>query len=176
MTSRDSSRSFECTSDGAIAAGQRRMGRIFALLGFALLAAALFAFRTRQVFAGVIALLLAFGVFVIYRMSRELDPTKLELEDRTLTVYMRHALRELPLEGASIRRLTEDEIEHLAGLASSGGFVAGAGGFDSHRLGEFDLYASRLDNAVLLETTDGRVVLTPDEADDFVAAVARAAS
>jgi hypothetical protein len=152
------------------------MGQVFALLGFALLAAALFAFRTRQIFAGSIALVLALGVFVIYRMSRELDPTKLLIEGQTLTIFMRHALRRLPLEGASIRRLTDDEIEHLAGLASSGGFVAGAGGFDSHRLGEFDLYASRLENAVLLETTDGRAVLTPDEPEDFAAAVVRAAS
>lgn len=176
MSPKPASRTFECTAAGAIAAGQRRMGRVFALLGFALLAAALFAFRTRQIFAGSIALLLALGVFVIYRMSRELDPTKLLIEGRELTIFMRHALRRLPLEGASIRRLTDDEIDHLAGLASTGGFVAGAGGFDSHRLGEFDLYASRLENAVLLETTDGRVVLTPDEPEDFAAAVVRAAS
>lgn len=167
---------FECTADGLVAAGQRRMARVFSLLGVTLLIAVGFAFLTRQFFAGVIALGLALAVFVIYRMSRELDPTQLVISDRTLTIYMRHALRRMPLEGASVRRLTDDEIEHLAGLTSSGGFVAGAGGFDSHILGEFDLYASRLENAVLIETTDGRAVLTPDQPDDFVALVSQLAS
>lgn len=168
--------SFECTADGAVASAQRRMARFFSLLGLALLVGVAFAFSTGQAFAGALTLALAFGVFVIYRMSRELDPTELVIENGTLVILMRHALRRLPLAEAAIRRLTDDEIEHLTGLASSGGFVAGAGGFDSHLLGEFDLYATRLENAVLLETTDGRVVVTPDQPGAFAAAVSRASS
>lgn len=176
MNASGASESFDCTPDGAIVAGQRRLARVFALLELALLLAMGFAFLTGQAFAGAIALLLALGVFVIYRMSRELDPTQLVVEHRVLAIFMRHALRRLPLENATIRRLTEDEIEHLANLASTGGFVAGAGGFDSHLLGEFDLYASRLENSVLLETADGRVVVTPDRPEAFAAAIARATS
>ncbi len=167
---------FECTPDGVVASGQRRLARVFAFLGFALLAAAGFALVTQQVFGGAIALFVAFGVFVIYRMSRELDPTELVVEHESLTILMRHALRRLPLEGTIMRRLKPSEIEHLTVLTSSGGFVAGAGGFDSHLLGEFDLYASRLENAVLLETLDGRVIVTPDDPEAFVAAIARVSS
>lgn len=176
MTGPNESKSFGCTPDGVVATGQKRLARVFALLGLALLMAAGFALATRQVFAGAIALLLALGVFIIYRMSRELDPTELVVENENLAILMRHALRRLPLEGATIRRLNQDEIEHLAVLTSSGGFVAGSGGFDSHLLGEFDLYASRLENAVLLETLDGRAIVTPDEPEAFVATVARTSS
>ena len=171
----DDNRSFGSTPGGDVASGQKRLARVFALLGFALLVAAAFALATGQAFGGAIALVVAFGVFVIYRMSRELDPTELVVEGETLAIFMRHALRRLPLEGATIRRLDADEIEHLAVLTSSGGFVAGAGGFDSHILGEFDLYASRLENAVLLETLDGRVIVTPDEPEAFVAAIGHVA-
>lgn len=168
--------SFRCTPDGVVATGQRRLARVFGLLGLSLFVAAGFAFLTRQIFAGAVALVLAFGVFIIYRMSRELDPTALVVEDGNLAILMRHAMRRLALGETSIRRLTEDEIEHLAGLTSSGGFVAGAGGFDSHILGEFDLYASRLENAVLVETSDGRVIVTPDEPDDFIATISGVSS
>lgn len=144
-------------------------------MGVSLLAATGFALLTRQLFAAAIALVLAFGVFIIYRMSRELDPTELVFEGASLAILMRHALRRLPLADATIRRLNEEEIEHLSGLTSSGGFVAGAGGFDSHVLGEFDLYASRLENSVLVETLDGRVILTPDEPEIFIETVLNAA-
>jgi hypothetical protein len=176
VTEKSTSRSFGCTPKGVVASGQKRLARVFALLGLALLVAAGFALVTRQFFGGAIALVLTLGVFVVYRMSRELDPTKLVVEGESLAIFMRHALRRLPLAEATLRRLTKNEIEHLAGLTNSGGFVAGAGGFDSHILGEFDLYASRLDKAVLVETLEGRVIVTPDDPEAFIATVAEVAS
>lgn len=164
-------RSFSSTPDGVVAASQRRLGWMFSAMALALFGASAFALLTRQFFAAVIALILAFGVFIIHRMSRELDVTELIVENGGVSIYMRHALRTLPLEDSRMRRLDDDEIAHLESLTSTGGFAAGAGGFDSHRLGEFDLYASRLENAILLETTDGRVILTPDEPDEFMSAV-----
>jgi hypothetical protein len=74
----------------------------------------------------------------------------------------------VPVEGARVRRLEEAEIEHLRGLASAGGFVAGSGGFDSRLLGEFDLYASDFAHALLVQGTGGRFVVTPDQPADFV--------
>lgn len=176
MSSAAEGLSFACTPDGVVAAGRERLARVFALLGLALLVAACFAAFTGQIFAAFIALILALGVFIIHRMSRELDPTELLVEGATLSIFMRHALRRLPLEDATARRLTGDEVEHLTKLTSSGGFVAGAGGFDSHLIGEFDLYASRLENAVLIETQDGRVIVTPDQPDELVVALQSAAS
>lgn len=147
------------------------MTHLFTGLGGALTVAVLFSWLTRQMFAGVLAFGLGFGVFIVYRMSRELDVSELRIEDDTLVVVMRRALRRLPLANSHARRLDRTDVEHLEGLTSLGGFVAGSGGFDSHRLGEFDLYASRLDHSVLVETEDGRVIVTPDDPEDFLQAL-----
>ena len=48
------------------------------------------------------------------------------------------------------------------------GIVAGSGGFDSHLLGEFDLYASDLENSLFVDAGGSRLVLTPDQPDEFV--------
>ncbi len=50
------------------------------------------------------------------------------------------------------------------------------GRFASRELGEFQLYAWRRDGYVLVETHDGRLVLTPDEPERFVEEVRRGAA
>jgi hypothetical protein len=54
---------------------------------------------------------------------------------------------------------------------TSGLFGVAYGTFQSRALGRFRLYAWRPEGCVLLETGEGRVVLTPDDPDAFVAAV-----
>ena len=81
----------------------------------------------------------------------------------------------VPLEGAKTRRLHAEEVAHLERLTSLGPFTAGSGGFDSHLLGEFDLYATHLESAVLVETEELRFVLTPDDPQAFLRALARSA-
>jgi hypothetical protein len=71
------------------------------------------------------------------------------------------------------RPLELDERRHLEGLASTAGLTAGTGGFDSQRLGEFELYASDLANAVLVEGGDLRLVLTPDAPAAFCTELSR---
>jgi hypothetical protein len=85
-----------------------------------------------------------------------------------LTIRTPSQLIEVPIEDAHIRALTADEIAHLEGLAAAGGIVAGAGGFDSRRLGEFDLYASDLQHALFIQGLGGRLVVTPDEPAEFL--------
>jgi hypothetical protein len=74
----------------------------------------------------------------------------------------------VPLAGAVARRLDPAEVRDLERLATLGGVTAGSGGFESRRLGEIELYASDLRNAVLIESGEERLVVTPDEADRFV--------
>ncbi len=169
-------RIFTCAATGTVAAGRRRLGTLFGGLIGALLIAAIFALGTRQPLAGGLAFVLAFGVFIVFGMSRELNVTEIRLEPGRLSVLMRRAIRRLALDNTRARRLNEDEIEHLESLTALGSFVAGSGGFDSHRLGEFDLYATRFDHAVLVESDDGRLIVTPDEPDRFVAAIHEAAN
>ena len=116
------------------------------------------------ILAGAVA---AVTLFVL-RMSGDLEPLQLEVAPDLLTVQTRRRWLRVPLPPLAARRLRPDEIDHVEALATAGGVVAGTGGFDSHRLGEFDLYASDLANAVLVEAEEMRVVVTPDEPEAFL--------
>ena len=122
--------------------------------------------------------LLAAGVGLVvgmaWRMSRELSPQWMEISKGQLTVQTASVRVEVPLEGASAKALETGEIAHIRRLASTAGLVTGVGGFDSHLLGEFDLYATDLDHAVLVDCGEGRFVVTPDRPREFLAAVAAA--
>ncbi|HEX5758199.1 MAG TPA: PH domain-containing protein [Thermoanaerobaculia bacterium] len=163
---------FPCTAGGAIAKGRRRLARL--LLGLALLMTAVggAALAGGRLGAGVLSLLLALVAWTAWRMSGDLDPLWLELDGDRLTVQLRGRRERFPIAGAGARRLTDEEIAHLERLATSGGVTAGSGGFESHLLGELDLYASDLAHAVLLELPERRLVVTPDDPEGFVAAIA----
>lgn len=165
---------FTCTPAGVIASSRRRFS------GFLLVLALLMAVATvAMLLAGrFVPALLAAGVGLVvgmaWRMSRELSPQWMEVSRGLLTVQTATIRFEVPLEGATTRSLDRKETDHLRGLASTGGLVAGVGGFDSHLLGEFDLYATDLDNSVLLESAEERFVVTPDDPAEFLKATIQA--
>ncbi len=156
-----------------MARGRRRL-RLF-LLGLAvlMLVVATAAFWSGRTGAGVLSLFVALGPWIAWRMSSDVELRRLEVEDGVLTIWMRWRRERVPLDGAAARRLAAEETAHLERLASTGGVVAGTGGYESRLLGELDLYASDLGNAVLLELPERRLVVTPDDPDAFVAAVSR---
>ncbi len=127
-------------------------------------------------FDRIVPALLALGAaaLVLYarHMSADLDPLFVEIDGDELVVQMRRWRETFPLAGATARSLAPDEIEHLQRLATTARITAGTGGFDSHRLGELDLYASDLGRAVLIELDEGSVVVTPDDPARFVTALA----
>ena len=159
---------FTCSPGGAIAVGRRRLATLFAILGLLMLAAAVAAWFSGPFFPGLLALAVAALVGVAWRMSHDLRPRTLVLEPGRLTIHTPGQLIEVPIEEAQIRALAADEIEHLERLATAGGIVAGSGGFDSRRLGEFDLYASDLRRAVFIQGLGGRLIVTPDEPAEFL--------
>jgi hypothetical protein len=107
-----------------------------------------------------------------WRMSGDLDLLGLDLADGRLTIQMRRRRERFTLEGAAARRLTAEEIAHLERLATNGGVTAGTGGFESHLLGELDLYATDLANAVLVDLgEEARLVVTPDDPEGFLEAL-----
>jgi hypothetical protein len=82
---------------------------------------------------------------------------------------------EIPL--AEIREAEVLPPEALRGARRVAGYSGGGvhyGRFHSDALGGFQLYAWRRGPAVLLETSDGRVVLTPEDPERFVAQVTEA--
>jgi Bacterial PH domain len=163
---------FLCTPGGAITRGRRRLRLLLLGLGLLLVLAGGFAWATGRHGAALLTWALALVPWTAWRMSGDLDVLWLDLDARTLLVQMRRRHERFPVEGARARRLTAEEIAHVERLATAGGVVAGSGGFDSRLLGEIDLYASDLDHGVLLDLGESRLVLTPDEPEAFLAALA----
>ena len=162
---------FTCTEAGVVAKGQRRLTLLLLGLCLTMLITTIAVWFSGRIFPGILALVMAFVSFTAWRMSRELALQWLELGDGVLTLRAIHQQIQLSASDLQSRRLDSTEIEHLERLASAGGIVAGSGGFDSHLLGEFELYATDLRNSVLIESPESRFVVTPDEPDAFLAAL-----
>ena len=162
---------FPCSPGGAVLRGRRKLRAL--LVGLALLMAgvAVAAWIAGRLWPGVLALAVAFIPWTAWRMSGDLDPLWLDLEDGWLTVQMRTRRERFPVSGAPARRLTPEETAHVEGLATTGGVAAGSGGFESHRLGEIDLYASDYAHAVLIDLGESRLIVTPDDPEGFLAAL-----
>jgi hypothetical protein len=173
---------FRCTPGGAIAAGRRRVRRLLvgaALLMLGLAVAVLIAGRWGP------ALLCAGAAFLAlfaWRMSGDLDPLWLTLHGDQLRVQMRRQRASLALRNVAARPLDAAERAHLASLAEAGGVTFASASYESRQLGAFDLHATNLDHAVLIEVdapeefsgeTDRlRWIVTPDEPEALLRAIA----
>lgn len=172
-----SARRYACTPGGAILRGQRRLRRLLVGLALVLVASAVLYWLSLLMrgggswWPGLFALLGAAVPWMAWRMSGDLDLLGLEVEGGRLMIRMRRRGERYDLAGAVCRRLTPEEICYLERLATNGGVTAGTGGFESHRLGEFDLYASDLANAVLVDLGETRLIVTPDEPEGFLEAL-----
>jgi len=164
-------RRFACTPGGAIARGHRRLARFLGALALLMAAVAVAAFAAGRIGAGLIALLVAVGPLLARGLLRGAEPSVLALGEGALTIVMAADRVEIPLAGARARRLTAAETAHLERLATLGGVTAGTGSFDSHLLGELDLYATDFANAVLLDLAERSLIVTPDDPERFLAAL-----
>lgn len=165
---------FPCTPGGVILRGRRRLKLL--LVGLAVLMVVVAAatwWGAGRFWPAVLAFLVALIPWTAWRMSGDLDPLWLDLEDGWLVVQMRRRRERFAVAGAEAWRLTPDEVAHLETLTSSGGVAAGTGGFESHRLGEFDLYATNLQNAVVVDLGESRLIVTPDDPGAFLEAIAK---
>jgi hypothetical protein len=172
-----SARRFSCTPGGAILRGRRRLRRLLVGLVLVLVTAAVLFWLSLLIrgggpwWPGLFALLAAAIPWLAWRMSGDLDLLWLELDGGRLAIEMRRRRERFATPGAVARRLAPEEIGHLERLATNGGVTAGTGGFESHRLGEFDLYASDLANALLVDLGETRLILTPDDSEGFLQAL-----
>ena len=164
-------RRFDCTAAGIVAKGQRKLTILLGGLSLGMLIVAIAVWISGRVFPGFLALGVSIMTFVAWRMSCELRLKWLQIEDGILTVRAVHQQIKLPINELATRRLDSSETAHLERLASVGGIVSGSGGFDSHILGEFDLFATNLTNSVLIESPESRLVVTPDEPEIFIEAL-----
>lgn len=164
-------RRFPCAPGGAVLQGRTRLRRLLVGLTVLMIAVAAAAWIGGQRWPAVFALLVSAIPWTAWRMSGDLDLLWIDVGKGAMTIQMRRRRERFPLAGAAARRLSPEEIAHLQGLATTGGVTAGTGGFDSRLLGELDLYASDFANAVLVDLGENRVVVTPDNPDDFLEAV-----
>jgi PH (Pleckstrin Homology) domain-containing protein len=164
-------RQFPCTPGGAILGGRRRLRALLVGLTLVMLAVGGLTLTAGRIGPGLLALVVALVPWTAWRMSGDLDPFWLDLEDGRLAIQMRRRRERYAAAGAQARRLDPDEIAHLETLTTTGGVAAGSGGFESHRLGEFDLYASDLANAVLVDLGETRLIVTPDDPEGFLQAL-----
>ena len=177
---------FVCTPGGAIAAGRRRVGRL--LLGATLLMLVLAVVMSIGGRWGpaLICLGAALLAFFAWRMSGDLDPLWLTLEPGELMVQMRRQRASLLLQSVEARPLDAAERAHLASLTSAGGVTFASASYESRLLGAFDLHATDLDHAVLIETDAPpdqkdevdrlRWIVTPDDAQAFLRALRESAA
>lgn len=161
-------RRFLCTPGGSIARGRWRLRWMLQGLAALMVGVAVATWISGRFWAGFIALAVAGLPWMAWRMSGDLDLLWLELDGDHLNVQMRRSRESLPVAGARGRLLTEEEVSHLEGLVTQGGIAAGTGGFDSHLLGEFDLYATDLRRAVLVKTPERALIVTPDDPQAFL--------
>ena len=159
---------FPCTLAGSIAAGRRRLRALLLTPAAAMLVAALWTAWSGRWIASALCLAIGLVTFVTWRMSGERIPLWVEIGGDGLKVRTRTSEPRLGLLGASCRELDDDEKRHLERLVSVAGIATPSGGFDSGRLGEFEIYATDLANAVLVETEEARLILTPDDRAGFL--------
>ncbi len=169
-------RRFPCTPGGAVLRGRLRLRGLLVGLTILMVVVGVATLAAGRIFPGLLALAVALIPWTAWRMSGDLDPLWLDLgspdgPDGSLSIQMRSRRERFPIAGADARRLTPEEVEALERLATSGGLVAGTGGFESRLLGELDLYASDFANAVLLEAGELRIVVTPDDPEGFLSAL-----
>lgn len=162
---------FPCTPGGAVLRGRRRLTTLLVGLAGLMVVVAGLTWIAGRFWPGLLAFLVALIPWTAWRMSGDLDPFWLDLEGGWLAVQMRRRRERFAVAGAEARRLTPEEIAHLETLTTSGGVSAGTGGFESHRLGEFDLYASDLARAVLVDLGETRLIVTPDDPEGFLQAL-----
>ncbi len=167
---------FPCTRSGSVAQSRDRLRSFLLALGLLTFAVALVTIWVGRWMPALLAI--GAGVLALYarRMSTDLGPLWIDLEAGRLRIQMQRQHQIVELGGATLRRLEAAEIEHLTRLATTAGITAGTGGFDSHLLGELDLYATRLDNAVLIQHEETATIVTPDDPDGFLAAASIAAA
>lgn len=172
---------FLCTPGGAVARGRRRLRLLLLGAAIPMLGLAVAMFWIGRWGPGLISLGAGLLAWFTWHMSGDLEPLWLRLEDGVLVVQMRRQAARLELRQPRARRLEAQEREHLASLSSAAGVTFASASFESHRLGAFDLFATNLANAVLIDVQappgeegdrDGiRWIVTPDDPDRFLGAL-----
>lgn len=119
--------------------------------------------------------LLGLGVLIVLG-GYAYSPRRYSLEGRSLVVHRLAGNASLPLEDLrQARRATAEDLRGSIRLWGSGGFFGYYGLFRTSSLGRCTWYVTNRANIVVVETSGKTVLVSPDDADGFLAAVRGAA-
>jgi len=141
------------------------------LMLFALLAASVWlAFATAPRGISALALLLVITVCVgIAAVAYIYTPTAIVLTDDGLRIERPIGVVEIPY--AVVRTVESSELwlgtSFKRPPGGNSGFFGIWGAFNSGTLGNYTMYGTKARGAVVITTTDGTIVVTPDERDRF---------
>lgn len=119
-----------------------------------------------SLFFATISVGLALFIVLLFAMS----PNGVEVGDDVVVIRQRWGGVRRSLFGlTSARRIGIHELQSSIRLVTVGGVFGWFGTFQSPQLGEFRLFATRLDRLVLMEFRGERIVVSVDEPDRLVA-------
>jgi hypothetical protein len=116
-----------------------------------------------QFFLGVMIVLIYVGVYLFRPINYELTSDKLTIHRPFSDVNIDRNL----IEGVLL--LERSALKFTIRTFGVGGLFGNYGKFYNTHFGKMTWYATRMDRAVLVKTTDGKkIIVTPDDADGFV--------
>lgn len=110
------------------------------------------------------------GLAAFFAFLFALSPNGVEVGDDV--VYIRRRWGGVPRHLAALtgaRRIAIHELQSAIRLVSVGGVFGWYGTFQSPTLGEFKMFATRLDRLVLMDFSGERIVVSVDEPDALLA-------
>ncbi len=96
-------------------------------------------------------------------------PMRLKANDEIITVTRLIGSLEVPLsEVTGVSRISKSDIDGSMRTFGSGGLFGYLGRFQNGRLGNYTMYATELNNLILIRTDDKKYVFSCTKAQDFV--------
>lgn len=113
-----------------------------------------------------ISVTLALFVVLLFALS----PNGVEVGDDSVHIRQRWGgIQRNLADLSSVRRIEVGELRSSVRLVSVGGVFGWFGTFQSPKLGEFKMFATRLDRLILMEFHGERIVVSVDEPDRLLA-------
>ncbi|RNC64885.1 PH domain-containing protein [Proteiniphilum sp. X52] len=96
-------------------------------------------------------------------------PIRLEATDKKITLKMVFSSREIPLsEVTKVIRISKSDIDSSIRTFGSGGLFGYLGRFKNDKLGSYNMYATELNNLVLVCTTNKKYVFSCSRSNEFI--------
>ncbi len=96
-------------------------------------------------------------------------PIRLKANDDKITIRLLLGSREIPLnEVTEVRKISKSDISGSIRTFGSGGLFGYLGRFKNNRLGSYTMYATELNNLLLVSTHNKKYVISCTKSQDFV--------